>query len=502
MLDLDAAGNPGPGSLLVDRSRPATVGGAGQVENRSCLQQVLDLLAHTDGCATFGLFGKPLSETILNLMAGRTVGQVSSLIDLLQSAVVRGLIGVVCPGIDPHLDALEALRDSGALNAFVPIAEVFVDQGETRLLLDLLVEVQQAYASLRPHEEALADVLASGAFDPLIDLLDLLVVGRGGSPIADPVTGERALDLFFDGLAELLDHPAGGVADRLGRPQPSRLHLLIEPCRRITDRLFASSSGSTNGADILTALAYNATDLLIERVTNDAGTPNDPGDDYEQLLNPSLVPFVVRGFDVLDGCLPVDRQARVLELERWQRLAEEALTSRDAAALVDLVHTLRHASGAATLRLAAIDLLTPDPVAQDDVLGSLLKLLASGLQAHVDIAPVRDLAAFLADVLEPGRQQVTELVYGLNQLIQADQGRVLIALIRNALNDAAPDTGLPANISPAEVLLDILRELDAAGAQSGASELTQLRELVTELVAFIRDDRQGLERVFDLIRAR
>ncbi|MHC4391873.1 MAG: hypothetical protein ACYS22_11245, partial [Planctomycetota bacterium] len=217
-----ATGQPSAGSILVDRSLPPMGPG---FDNRSTLQQLLDLLTHADQCTIAALFGGSLTETFIKLMAGRSVGTVSSLIDLLQG--FRGLITLICPQIGPDLDGLEALRSSGALDAFLPIAKVFVDRGDTRLLVELLKVLQRDYeTTIAPSEEGFADLFSTNVGDSIFDLLELMVTGRGGAPITDPLTGERAADLFVNGFGELLFHPVGGVPARLGRRVPSKVHLL------------------------------------------------------------------------------------------------------------------------------------------------------------------------------------------------------------------------------------------------------------------------------------
>lgn len=500
-LALDAAGNPDPArSVLVDRSRPPTRAGSPQGENRSVLHQLLDLLAEADRCPTyFGLFGAPLSETIIDVMAGRSAQFVGTLIDFVDNPLVQGYLAISCPAIRDDLQGLKGLSASGALEGFLPVAKVFVDRGETRLLVDILATLDASYADLLwPYEPVMTDILKSGAVEIVFDLLDLLVAGSGGRPIVDPVSGARAIDLVADAIGNLMDHPAGGVPDRYGRPQPTLAHLVIEPLRRIEDRIFAASGG----AALATSLVYTVTDLAIERVTNDNGTPGDPADDFEQLRNPSFAPFVGRLCVLLARNLPASAAERAARISVLQADLAAFLTSRDFAAAADLARTLRGAAGAGAICDATANLLTPNAVASDDVFGSLLKVLAGALETRVDTAPLRDIAAFLADLLDPGGQRVAALVVGVSRLLQADRGKVFIQVVRNLLNEPPAAAGLPAGSSPAEVLLSVAGDVRRAGATSAGDRLTELIAAIDSAVAFIRDPQGVLQEIFRIIRNR
>jgi hypothetical protein len=501
-LVVDANGNVDPArSVLVDWTRPATRAGSPAGENRSVLHQLLDLVAKADTCGTVGPFGPPLSETIIELMAGRSAGTVSTLIDLAQSPLVAMYLAVACPAIRDDVKALAGLKASGALEGFLPIAKVFVDQGRTRLLVDILVTLDRSYADVvRPYEPVLGDVLSSGGVEVAFDLIDHIVAGLpGGQPIVDPVSGARAIDVIADAIAHLVHHPAAGVSDRMGRKQPSLAHLLLDPLRRIDDLIYAAAGGQA----LSNALGYAVTDLFVERVVNDNGTPADPSDDFEQLANPALAPFLLRMLETLARNVPIDAAARASKLAGVQADADSFFASRDFAAAVDLGRTLRTAAGADAIREAAIHLLTPDPVAQDDVFGSMLKVVAGVLETRVDPAPLRQIARFAGELFDPGASRIVGIVTGVSRLLEADQGKVFITLVRNALNAPPASAGLPAGESPAEVLFSVLADVRAAGAAGGpANRLADLAGALQAAIDFIRDPQGGLERIFDIIRNR
>jgi hypothetical protein len=504
-LVLDASGNVDPArSVRVDRSLPATRAGSPQGENRSVLQQVLDLLADADGCKTFfNLFGASLSETLIELMAGRSPQFVGTLIDFVDSSIVQLYLSIACPAIKDEVLGLKGLSASGALEGFLPIAKVFVDRGETRLLIDILKTLDQSYpATIRPYEAEVSDILRSGAIEQAFDLDDLLVAGGpNGGPIVDPASGERAIDVIADSIANLVSHPAAGVPDRWGRAQPTLVHLVLEPLRRIDDRIYAASGGQA----LANALGYAVTDLLVERRTNDNGTPADPSDDFEELVNPSVGPFLAKVLEHLARNLPASAAARAAMLSEAQQSIGNFLASRDFAAAVDLARTLRRATGAAAIRDAVVHLLTPDPVAANDVFASVLKLTVEVLQTHLDAAPLRDLASFAGELFDPEARHIVALVEGAARILEADRGHVVLAVARNLLNEPAAAAGLAPGESPAEVLLSIFEDVRRAGGAGPASPADRLAELVSFVdaaIAFIRDRSSGLERIFDVIKNR
>ena len=501
-LVLDAQGNPTAASEYVDMSAPATVGGNGQIENRSSLHQLVDLIYNMETCPTVAIFGRPLVETVLEVVAGRSVGTVNTVLQLVNSPLVRGVVGFACPNMMAELDALEALRLSGTLDAFVPLVRAFTDTNETGLLLDIVRTFQQDYASVvRLREQPLADVMFSGAVEDIIDLLELLLTGRAGGPVVDPATGERAIDLAADALSRWLDHGVP-AADLLGARQPSQLHLVVQPL----DRIEAMLSAAGLGASVGTTFMYNLTDLFVERIVDDNGTPNDPSDDVERLQNPNLAPFLTRIMGHMAAQLPSGQSNWRSDLAALQGDTLTFMDSRELATLFDLVVMARGAPGGDVLHRAMSDMLTPDPLAQADMFSSLLRLIVSGVQVRMPTASLPDVAAFAARVLDPARSQVVGLVRAFNRMLQADQGGALVGLLRNALNPAPSEFNLPPGRSPVEVLSSVFDDVRIAGRSgpSGATTVTaqELADALSEVVNFMRDDQGGLARIFEVVKNR
>src|SRR5207302_1784016 len=120
-------------AVPVDYSRAATYVAAGAtIDNRSSVNQLLDLMARAQGCK-LPLSSQTLAETIVDLMADQTPQTVATLVSLL-TAIPGFVINIACPGISNDIQSLDDLAKSGSLDALLPIAKVFKDHGETRLL--------------------------------------------------------------------------------------------------------------------------------------------------------------------------------------------------------------------------------------------------------------------------------------------------------------------------------------------------------------------------------
>jgi len=484
--------NPATGRVDLSRSVPVDYNAAPGTFNRSVLHQLCDLVAHADQCRTFIFFGGSLADTVLNLMASQSPQTVAQLSAALQG--LKPLVSLYCPPIANDIDAIDGLVQSGALDAFLPIAKAFKDKGRIDLLKNILITLDRSYLTvLRPSEPSMYDVLASGGVEHIFDVLAI------ATQVRDPLTNETCADILADAIGDLVDDDRV-VVDRRGRRVQSLLHLLLNPLRTMEDRLAAAGSlGQLND------LMFNVTDLLVERRVNDNGTPGNPGDDFEELVQPSLVPFVARMLDLMARNLPTTSSARISYIAQQQQDSVRFFMGRDFAALVRLVDALKRAPGSGAIRLAVMNLLTPQANPQDDVFGSLLKLAAVALQTRVDSAPVRDLAAFLGAVIDPAANRIVPLLSGLTALMRAQAGHAFLALLRNYLNPAPPGAGLLPGQSPAEVIGSVMEDIRAAGnggQTPGAATVQEIDDGIRGIVTFIRDRQSGLAYIFDVIRGR
>jgi hypothetical protein len=488
-LTVDSQGQPIPGlSQPVDFGAPATLPGSPAGENRSILQQLLDLFTAADGCPTYIFAGGPLSESLLSLMAAVGTGWLQALIGFIDSPLVQLFVQIDCPAIQSSLDSVKGLAASGALAGFVPIAKAFVDHGQSRLFVDLLKTLDASWGSVREIEPNLSAILKSGAFDPIFDLDDALVAGRNGQAIVDPVSGTRGVDLVADLLGRLFAHPAVSVPSRSGVGEPTLLHLVIEPLRKIEDAAIASGSSATFGA-----LYAAATDLFVERVSN------------TQLKNPSLTPFLAHVLGLLARNLPADDAQRAAALGSTQQSAVSYLDSQDFAALMDLGGALGAAKGGSAICDALAHLLTPDPAAADDAFGSLAKIALEALETPIDGVPLRTIAGFAAGLLDPAAGRMVDLLSFFGKFLAKDRGAVAISLLRNALDPAPAGAGLGVR-RPAAILVSVADDIRAAGgatsppASTPAQKVQALADTVAGVAAFIRDQSSGLAYIFGVIK--
>ncbi|MCI0636501.1 MAG: hypothetical protein L0206_21670 [Actinobacteria bacterium] len=484
--------DPSTGRVDLSRSVPVDYNAAPGTFNRSVLHQLCDLVAHADQCRTFIFFGKPLAETVLDLMASQTPQTVAQLSAAIQG--LKPLVSIYCPSIANDIDAIDGLVQSGALDAFLPIARAFKDKGRIDLLKNILITLQRSYVTvLRPSEPTMYEVLASGGVEHIFDVLAI------ATQVRDPVTNEACSDILADAIGDLVDDDRV-VLDRRGRRVQSLLHLLVNPLRAMEDRLAAAGQLTA-----LSDLIYNVTNLVVERRVNDNGTPGFAGDDYEELTQPSIVPFVARVLDLVSRNLPATSSARISYVTQQQQDSVRFFLGRDFAAIVRLLDALKRAPGSDAIRVAVMNLLTPNANPQDDVFGSLLKLASVALQTRVDSAPLRDIAAFLGAVIDPAANRIVPLVNGLMALMRAQAGRAGLQLLRNYLNPAPAGAGLLPGQSPAEVIGSILEDVRAAGnggQRTGAASVQEIESGIRGIVNFVRDDTSGLAYIFDVIRGR
>lgn len=143
----------------------------------SDLQGTLEILAGTDGpltCFTLTVTDN-LAKTILETMADRTPQDIQNLVSILRSTL--GLAQLVCsipPAVQEHLDSLDALAKSGALDGLLPMLRVFKQQGQVGVLVDLLVALHGC-GSIPHLEPVLVAAIDAGVMDRLTGTLPHLV---------------------------------------------------------------------------------------------------------------------------------------------------------------------------------------------------------------------------------------------------------------------------------------------------------------------------------------
>ncbi len=459
-------------SWPVDRTQPAWIG---NTDNRSALHQLLDLIQRADGCS---FFGNNLAVMIINLMADLTPNTVGNLVSLL-NALPSFVPNLFCSGISADLASLDFLARSGGLDALLPIAKTFKDRGETQLLVNLLVRIQQDYdTTFRPIEADLALFLDSGALESFAEVLDL------SRSVTDPVSGESMADLAAEALELLVDDEAL-VFNARNIQTRSRAYLLIDPLREFDLRV--QSAGVTTELDDLMDGLF---ETFLETV-NVSGT--------EQLRNGSLIPLAAKGLDIFSRALPTDPQQRAADVAQAQADLLDAGSSRDFGAVVDVLRVIDRSPSKALINRGLVNLLTPNVNQANDIFGGLARLAVIMTQAPPSANALQDLAPFLSRVLDPNNPLVPGALKAFERLLTADQGKTILNVLRAAFNPV-PGTQFP----PATILIHIVQDVEDAGSQGGgvAYDRAALQDDLGSVSAFIRNDVDGLEWVYGLIRGR
>lgn len=218
--DADASGNVEAVNLTLARFP------AGGDDNRTGLEQLIELFDYAD-CgriynATFlqdpimwGLWGiiqaidgsvQPgtVAEVIVSMISHQspnTVSNLISLIDAIQNLVGNNTLSWVlqnilgCPAFNAgktasHLPALRVLAQSGGLDWILPLAKVFGDQGQLRLLIDVF---KYLAADFRKDEDASATTIS--ALRRLMPALDSMTTAQTAG-VATSTPLNRVLDAF------------------------------------------------------------------------------------------------------------------------------------------------------------------------------------------------------------------------------------------------------------------------------------------------------------------
>lgn len=486
-------GAGGPGTIdttrseLVDYAMPRYYYDAAGtlVDNRSLFEQQVQLMVTTDGCPV-PFTNKTMAELTIELMAGLSPQSVDTLVQLL-STYFAGLANLFCPGIGQDLDSLDALATSGALDAFLPIARAFRDRNEIRTLLDMYHVVERNMQTIRTLLPTVLRIFDSGAVEAIIEATQI------STQVALPGTQDVVADALADATTVLVDDDAPRT-DRYGQPVRSALYLLLTPLYEANDRAAAVPAASQAYSD----LAFGLGELLVQRVTNDAGTPLNPADDFEELANPGLVPFLARALDRLHTQIPADQASRNTWVADLQALAAETMTGRELPLAMDIARTIATSAARAQIEGGVANLLLPGATAQQDPFGALVKIAAMVLQQRVNATALEQVLRFVGAVIDPAQGFVRHLVLGVAAIVRRDTGQAILAILRNALDQTILGTGE----SPVETLLRVAREILNAGGVSGALSAATIEGLLRDAVAFIQADPGGLEEIYRIIQSR
>lgn len=479
----------------------------GATDNRSALEQVVELLEVAD-CGSVPLTGgRTVAYVFLDILASQSPSTVCTIIDVLLGAlnsdwglfnsiaewiVVQFLNGIGCDGQQVYdaLGSLDALAKSGALDAMLPIAKVFKDQGQITLLIDLLAYMA---ADLRLDEDALpatrsvvrrleptiSEMVHSGALATMFDLLDVLVTvpAEGGGTLAD---------VMIDSAAQAVN--SGTVQTRTGYVQSSKARVLLASLETLVTRLVANG-----GADDLGRLIdYGTSHLTRTRVVGGV----------EQLRNPNLRPLLGMLLDVARSAADLPHAQYLCYLHELQTETNELLLGRDFATVVRLETAFEASPNAAVLEDFAAGALTPRPDAPEaEVFGPLMQIAAALLTSEFEDADLGALFRWLAEVSRQRQTDARALIGIADDLLTSDTNHTLLTMGRTMLSPGPLPTGerpistfadifdQVTTVDPTQACMPTRTTITAAGSE----------DVLQGVVPFMQDDVGGFGAIYDLV---
>lgn len=510
---------PDADSPKVDFSRHRYYFSAGAlVDNRSTLEQSVELLADAH-CGTVPFTGgKSVGETIVDLMSRLAPETVCNLIDDLLgllgvtgsigNAVVNTALSLVGCGSDDvraaDLFALDDLAKSGALDFYIPVAKTFREEGQLPALMRIFVLARNdlradedasanTSSAIRPLLPVLAELLRADVMDPFFDLNDIMVT-------VDAVDGSGSLaDVVVDSGARLLEDR--GTINTASGAQSNRslAQELVGATRVISERVDAANRNESASRIFDFASAF-----VTETHVDDQGTA-DPADDKTLLNDPSIVPLVSSLLHTATEASRLPPAQYQCYLQEWQAESSDWIESPGVAALVGVGVQLEGYAERPALESMLVGFLAPE---RDDTVAppydEFLRVSAELLQSPVEISGADAVGAYLSDVLYPsveGKVVVTVLAH----LLSKDATQVLQRLVSNGLGPSGSDAEQAPFYklaSLAESYASISGDNLCLASDPLPDSPEELEVSVLSLISFLKDDDSLLAGVYELLRKR
>ncbi len=497
-------------STPVDYERPRyyTSGGIA-VDNRSALEQVIELLDVAD-CGDVPFSGdQTVAYVILDMLADRSPSTVCSVIDTFLGAidvvpgagdwvVANSLDAIGCNGdaVVVELRSLETLAQSGALDFLIPLARVFKPQGQLELLIDILSYVARdlrrdedgdpgSSSVIRQALPAVSAAIDAGVADPLFDLVDLLLT-------LDTADGDPLADALVDTMAFLVDDE-GTIRTRQGSERTSYLQAILAPLKELVDRL-------------RTGRATPAFDRLVDHLGGYLTRTERVGD-REVLAERNLVPL----FGVLSRTA---RDVTSRDLAAWQCVvgeaqdgADELLVGRDFATVVRLIDTVDRQPEGAVVEVWVGSLLDPAP--RDGLYGPLLQVGAGALGTAATLPDGTELDAqplvgWLGRVARQRSTDGADLLGIVDAMMQTDENDALQAIGANMVSPGPLDSREVAMATIMDIgdsVTDVAEPAMCVAEDDHRYTVAEAEDVVRSLVDFMNDDA-GLPAIYRLFGLR
>jgi hypothetical protein len=504
-------------STPVDYSQPRYFqSGGGWVDNRSSIEESIELLSAVDCGSIPFTGGQTVAEFVIELLASRDEESVCGIIDLLlgtidtfgflgEFATVFSLDMIGCDGDDvfPRLEALDSLASSGALNGYLPIAQVFVERNQLSTLLDIfhlaaddlrLDDDSDANteSAIREALPIIGQTIRAGAVDPMLDLADLLVTTE-----AVDENGTVG-DVIMNSIERMVDDD-GSVQSRQGLVSGSSLaEQILQPFQTIVERL-----GAADNTEPMKRLLEHVTGYLTETEVDDGQTV-DTADDRVVLSNPRFIPLTTIVLDFVAQLLELPDGQQTCYFNILQNDIDGFLTGRNFATMVRLIQAIENAPGASTLESFLIRALDPQATDADrEIFGPAVVIMGGLLQAQIDVNDMESIMTYLSLALDPNRTDSRMIVSTFDNMLTRDSEDVLLSAIRNLLNRDILETGKAPLQELGSTFIDVA-SVDTSNSCEPRDELSldEAAELVDTVVTFMEDDQEGLGAIYELLGMR
>ncbi len=528
---LSSRPNPTPNGPVVDFSKNRFYqNGSTWVDNRSGLEQAIELLAYADcgfiGCsqgtlstscaaatALNGAFGNPddgtVSEWLLGAMSSTSPSTVSSLITFIDW--LNGFsIPLVCNGAGcalealgcssaraddaaAHIAALRSLANSGGLDWLLPIARVFSQQHQMPALVDIFVfvandlwksgqhdaKVDNANSFIRRLEPPILSSAKAGAVVKIIAALNVL------HGIQVPNSTDRASHLLVDTVDYAI--ALRTVNTRTGPVTSSSIATeLLKTMRTISARIEAA-----NANNALSSLVRFATHYVTETTTVNG---------RRVLAYPNMRMLVAVGLQASSDLAALSPAQQACYIDQFQRDSAAYFTGRNFATLVRLAKHVIASPNAAPVEKWLVSLLRGNPSGTTEAYRPILQFTAAAASTTVASEDLSNVASWLQLVAKGNQSTALTTLQALDDMVQSDSGGATIQILRNLVNPGpAADGAAPVSVF-ASTFADVA-SVDTGNACMSRQLITVpvVEHVVTSLSDFLLDDVNGITSIWKLV---
>ena len=481
---------------------------SGLVDNRSGIEQLVELLADSD-CGSVPFTGdKTVAEVIVENMADRTPDNVCDIINGVFGIIgfapnVSEAIAVVslnlmgCDGelVWDNLMSMDVLAKSGMLDAILPVAKSFVDRDQLNTLLSIfhllnddlkLDEGGVEESTVRKILPTLIKVLKTDAVDSLFDLDDILV----SVPAVDG-SGNLA-DVIVDSF-EWVTAIQSEIQTRQGViNNKSHAIAMLTPYREIANRL--NAAGKTENLQ-----------NLINYLLSYLEPQSEP--DVMTLKDQAFLKVLEKVLKYLSEVLTLSVENQNCFFSSTQTQLNDFITHKDMATAVRLMRIYINSENFYDLDSFAVKLFTPNKNnPSKDLFASLVKILSAVIQIPKSNNMQFDaLLEFILQLLKDPESDFADIISIIDTILLDDENDTFINIIRTAVKEI-PELN---NKTPVQVFAEILMNLlsikddnECINDNIAAWELNDIEQLLKTASDFLTDKETGLKGIYHIISLR